>query len=93
MSQTDRQQVAADGQAIRHLRARYSHTIDREIEGWEWDEFLSLYTDDAVVDYPQSTLEELDDGLPLRRRSSHLEIRCRLDVEAPHLDFTAEDLR
>jgi ketosteroid isomerase-like protein len=61
MSQTDRQQVAADAQAIQHLRARYSHTIDHGIETGEWDEFLSLYTDDAVVDYPQATLEGLDE--------------------------------
>jgi ketosteroid isomerase-like protein len=57
MAQTDRQQSVADEQALKRLRARYSHAIDHGIQSSEWDEFLSLYTDDAVVDYPQATLE------------------------------------
>lgn len=49
--------TASDRQSIQELRANYSHTIDHGIQSGEWDEFLALYTDDAIVDYPQETLQ------------------------------------
>lgn len=44
-------------QKIEELRSRYAHTIDHGAATGEWEDFIALYTEDAVVDYPQTTLQ------------------------------------
>jgi len=43
-------------QQLKNLRSQYSHTIDHGAATGDWDDFISLYTEDAVVDYPQETM-------------------------------------
>ncbi|MHB9287964.1 nuclear transport factor 2 family protein [Halobacteriales archaeon Cl-PHB] len=42
-----------DREAIRDLRYRYSYLVDAH----EWDAFLSLFTDDARIRFPQESLD------------------------------------
>lgn len=55
MSEANRQRSTIH-EELQELRAGYSHTIDNGIESGEWDPFLSLYSEEAVVDYPDATL-------------------------------------
>lgn len=61
MAQQEMLREIRDHQEIKGLRAAYSHTIDRAIDSGSWDDFTALYTDDAVVDYPQATLRGPDE--------------------------------
>lgn len=54
-------QQALDYQKIKELRSQYSYTIDHGAATGEWDDFISLYTEDAVVDYPQTTMRGHDE--------------------------------
>ena len=57
MSNQGSHQQALDYHRIKELRSRYAQTIDHAAATGEWEEFVSLYTEDAVVDYPQTTME------------------------------------
>jgi len=46
---------------IRELRSRYAHSIDHGAATGEWDDFMSLYTEDAVLEYPQATITGHDE--------------------------------
>ncbi|MFC6719866.1 nuclear transport factor 2 family protein [Natrialbaceae archaeon GCM10025810] len=61
MAQQDLAREVRDYQQICGLRSAYSHAIDRAIDTGDWDEFVSLYANDAVVDYPQETLRGRDE--------------------------------
>ncbi len=43
-----------DREAIRQLRYRYAYAMDEQ----DWDRFLSLFTDDATIRFPQAALDQ-----------------------------------
>lgn len=54
-------QQALDYHEIKNLRSKYAQTIDHAAATGEWEEFVALYTEDAVVDYPQTTMQGHDE--------------------------------
>lgn len=84
----DRLQRLEDREAIRALRHEYSYAIDAQ----DWDRFLSLFTDDARIEFPQDSvdhapvqgkdeLEAFCSGLEQRRFTAHMMHNAVLEVE------------
>lgn len=50
----ERLQELEDKEAIRQLRYRYAYAMDDK----DWDRFLSLFTDDARIEFPQAAVDQ-----------------------------------
>lgn len=91
MGQQDPHREVRDYQEIQGLRAEYSHTIDTAIDTGEWDDFVSLYTEDAVVDYPQATLRGHDEIEAFGEDLEELYEYSMHTVQMPSLDIDGDE--
>lgn len=91
MGQDDPNREVRDYQEIRGLRAAYSHTIDTAIDTGDWDDFLSLYTEDAVVDYPQATLRGHEEIGTFGRDLEELYEYSMHTAQMPRIDINGDE--
>jgi len=64
MAEENLPQESRDHIEIRELRSKYGHAIDHGAATGDWEEFMDLYTENAVLEYPQATItghEEIRD--------------------------------
>ena len=76
MAETSPQPQIQDHLELRELRSKYAHAIDHGADTGQWGEFMGLYTEDAVLEYPQATIE------------GHEEIRAFCDEIEEMYDFS-----
>jgi ketosteroid isomerase-like protein len=56
MAETSPSRQSQEHLKIRELRSKYAHSIDHGAATGEWEDFINLYTEDAVLEYPQATI-------------------------------------